>query len=215
MLPMLRVNEIFFSIQGEGPLAGLPCIFVRLAGCNLNCRWCDTDYARSEGSEMSIEAICGQVARFPCRRVELTGGEPLAQGQAVHLLQRLCDDGYEVLLETNGSFDVAVCPTEVRRIIDWKCPSSRENNRFCRANLLDLRTDDEIKFVCADREDFDFACQCILDHDLLGRCHLALSPAAGQLEPAQLSEWILDAALDVRLALQLHKIIWPGIDRGV
>jgi 7-carboxy-7-deazaguanine synthase len=212
---MLRVAEIFRSLQGESTRTGWPCTFVRLAGCNLHCRWCDTEYARAGGEQMSLEQICREVGRLGQRRVEVTGGEPLCQADSVELMARLCRDGWEVLLETNGSLDISPVPAAVRRIVDCKCPSSGESGSNRLANL-DLLTDgDEVKFVCADRGDFEFAEDLIVTRSLTDRCPVTLSPVAGKLDPAQLAGWILDARLDVRLGLQLHKILWPGLQRGV
>ncbi len=212
---MLRVAEIFRSLQGESTRTGWPCTFVRLAGCNLHCRWCDTEYARTGGAPMSLDQICREVRRLGGPRVEITGGEPLCQAASVDLMARLCRDGWQVLLETNGSLDISPVPAGVRRIVDCKCPSSGEaaSNRLENLDLLS-RTD-EVKFVCADRGDFEFAEDLIVARSLADRCPVTLSPVAGKLDPAQLAGWILDARLDVRLGLQLHKILWPGLQRGV
>ncbi len=212
----LRVSEIFLSLQGESSRAGLPCVLVRLAGCNLSCAWCDTPHARNEesGEAMSLDAVLAKVAEFPCRRVEVTGGEPLLQPAAGELLTRLCDAGYETLLETNGSVDLTVVDRRVRRIVDVKCPSSRhvEDNRW--ANLDVLGDHDEVKFVLADREDYDFARRIVSEHRLERRCAVFFSPVWERLAAATLAEWILADGLDVRLGLQWHKIIWPGETRN-
>ena len=211
----LNVIEIFFSIQGEGARAGLPCILIRLAGCNLRCHWCDTEYAWGEGVRTPVEEILTTIGSFPCRRVELTGGEPLFQDGSVDLLRRLCDDGYETLLETNGTIDISGIDARVVRIVDIKCPSSGQEKWTRWQNLACLRGSDEVKFVLADRADYEFARATIRQRELLGRCPVIFSPVLSRLAPAALAGWILDDALDVRLGLQLHKIIWPQAARGV
>jgi 7-carboxy-7-deazaguanine synthase len=217
MSESLRVNELFFSLQGESTRAGLPCVFVRLAGCNLDCAWCDTRYAcdPAAGETMTIEEILDAARAYPARRVEVTGGEPLLQNGCVPLLQRLLDDGWETLLETNGSISLANTPAGVRRIVDVKCPSSGAAGSFHEPNFALLGNGDEVKFVLANRGDFDFAAEVVAVRALLGRCEVIFSPCAGQMPPAELAAWILDAGLDVRLGLQLHTILWPGAERGV
>lgn len=215
MCELLAVSEIFRSIQGEASRAGLPCAFVRLAGCNLRCQWCDTDYAWGDGRAMTVEAVLDEVRRLGPRRAEVTGGEPLMQPAAIELLRRLCEEGYETLLETNGSLDISQVDGRVVRIVDFKCPSSGQAGANLWSNAACLAPRDEVKFVLADRADYDFARQALAEHDLLRRCGVLFSPVAGRLAPAELADWILQDNLDVRLSLQLHKIIWPGIDRGV
>ena len=214
-MSQLMVNEIFRSLQGEGTRAGLPCTFVRLAGCNLRCAWCDTTYAYDEGTAMELRQVLARVAELGCRRVEVTGGEPLIQAATPELLRALCDGGYETLLETNGSCDIGDVDPRVVRIVDIKCPSSGESGKMHRPNLARLAPGDELKFVLAGRADFDFAREVLERHKLIGRCAVIFSPVAGQLAPATLAAWILEGRLDVRLGLQLHKILWPQIDRGV
>lgn len=216
MSDTLRVNEIFKSIQGESSRAGLPCVLVRLAGCNLECTWCDTQYARGEeGRTMTIEEILEKVATLGCPRVELTGGEPLVQPNATKLLDKLCEGGYEVLLETNGSLDVSKVNEHVRRIIDVKCPASGQVGENFWKNLEHLTGKDEVKFVIADREDYDFACQIVKEHDLTDKCNVIFSPVWSSITGSTLARWILADCLDVRLGVQLHKIIWPEEDQGV
>jgi len=214
----LNVCEIFLSIQGEGTRAGLPCTLVRLAGCNLRCRWCDTPYALEGGREMSIEEILAEVQRLGCRRVELTGGEPLIQDASRELLTRLCDDGCDVLLETNGTVDISDVDERVARIVDVKCPSSGESATTMWANMERLRPTDEVKFVVADRADYEFAREAAAARGLPRRCAVIFSPVmdrgAAALPPARLAEWVLADGLDVRVGLQLHKIIWPNAERG-
>ncbi|MFA6134469.1 MAG: radical SAM protein [Phycisphaerae bacterium] len=211
----LVVNEIFHSLQGEGTRAGLPCTLVRLAGCNLRCLWCDTSYAWSDGSAMTVEAVLARVEQLQCRRVEVTGGEPLTQAATPDLLRRLCDGGYQTLLETNGSCDISGLDKRVIRIVDFKCPSSGAQGSNLWSNVEHLRSTDEVKFVLADRTDYLFAASIVRRHKLLERCQVIFSPVAGKLPPADLAEWILSGGMDVRFGMQLHKIIWPGRQRGV
>ncbi len=217
MAPMseLKVSEILLTIQGEGTRAGLPCTLVRLTGCNLECSWCDTPYARTGGEPMSAEQIVARVEQLGCPLVEVTGGEPLTQPAASELLTALCDRGWTTLLETNGSLDISVVDKRVVKIVDFKCPSSGQQEMNCWANVSALAAGDEVKFVLADRADYDYAAEKLASYDLAGRCRVSFSPAAGRLAPAELARWILADGLPVRLGLQLHKIIWPGRDRGV
>lgn len=210
----LTVSEIFRSLQGEAARAGLPCTFVRLAGCNLRCTWCDTQYAWEGGREMTVDDVLASVAELGGRRVEVTGGEPLIQPAADELLSRLCDAGCETLLETNGSMDIGSLDPRVVRIVDFKCPASGQAHANLWANVQHLTARDEVKLVLADRADYDFACAAVDEHQLLARCPVIFSPASGRLDPAALAEWILADGPDVRLGLQLHKIIWPDRDRG-
>jgi 7-carboxy-7-deazaguanine synthase len=212
----LNVCEIFRSIQGEGKRAGMPCTFVRLAGCNLRCAWCDTRYAYDQGQTMAVDDVLTAVADQGCRRVEVTGGEPLVQPASCELMHRLCKAGCETLLETNGSLDIADDVDErVVRIVDVKCPSSGEAAANRWANLPHLRGRDEVKFVLADRADYDFAREVVHEHRLGDRCAVIFSPVHERLTAATLADWILADHLDVRLGVQLHKIIWPDRDRGV
>ena len=218
MADVLSVNEIFFSLQGEGARTGLPCVLIRLAGCNLRCRWCDTTYAWDQGLLMPLGAILEQVQSYRCNLVELTGGEPCLQESSPALLRQLCDLGYETLIETNGSMDIGGLDERVVRIVDLKCPSSGESHRTRWENVPLLRAADEVKFVLADRTDYDFARAAIARHGLDRRCTVLLGPVAARLAPAELARWMLqDSSLPrrVRLNLQLHKIIWPDKDRGV
>ncbi len=210
----MQVVEIFRSLQGEGVRAGMPCSFVRLAGCNLRCKWCDSQYAWEGGEEMSLEAIVRRVEQLDLPRVELTGGEPLIHPEAPTLLGRFCDEGYETLLETNGSLDISEIDPRVVRIVDIKCPSSGQAEKMRWENLDLLTHIDEVKFVLADRDDFDYACRILSQYELPARCLVTLSPVAGKLDPTQLAQWILDARANVRLGLQLHRLLWPGQDRG-
>ena len=211
----VAVTEIFHSIQGEGTRAGLPCVLVRLAGCNLRCSWCDTQYAWEAGSPMTIQAVLDRVAAFGCRMVEVTGGEPLTQKPTALLLTRLCDAGYITLLETNGSLDIGGVDQRVVRIVDFKCPSSGQDAANLWSNVERLTPRDEVKFVLAGRDDYDYAAGVVGRYGLAARCAIIFSPVPGRLSPADLAGWILADRLDVRLGLQLHRIIWPGRERGV
>ena len=215
MTAVLRVNEIFHSIQGESSRAGQPCTFIRLTGCNLRCVWCDTAYAFHEGESMSVEQVLERVESFGCRLVELTGGEPLLQEESIPLMQALIDRGYAVMLETGGSLPVDGVPAGVRRIVDIKCPGSGEERRNHWENLSVLGADDELKFVIADRRDYEWARGQVIDRQLTATCGVLFSPVQDGLEPGQLADWILADGLGVRLQIQLHKLLWPGVLRGV
>jgi len=203
----VRITEIFHSIQGESTHAGLPCVFVRLTGCLLRCVWCDTAYAFHGGTEMDLEEILAEVARHPCRRVEVTGGEPLAQKDVLPLLRRLCDLGYTVLLETSGSIDVSGVDERVIKIMDVKCPGSGESAKNRWENFAHLSPRDEVKFVIRDRADFDWAYAVVRERDLSAKHPVLFSPVHGELDPQALSEWIIESGLDVRLQIQLHKVL--------
>ncbi len=211
----LKVSELFLSIQGEGVRTGRVCAFVRLGGCNLRCRWCDTSYAHRDGKEMSIAEVLDRVESLGARLVEVTGGEPLTQPAALVLLRRLCDAGYETLLETNGSLDISRVDPRVVRLVDFKCPASGEAHRNLWTNVEHLTASDEIKFVLADRDDYEFARGATGEHSLCEKCIVTFSPAADLLDPAELVQWVLTDNLDVRIGVQLHRIIWPDKDRGV
>jgi len=212
----LNVNEIFFSIQGESTYAGIPCLFVRLTGCNLRCAYCDTTYAWEDGTSMEIGQIMEEIRGFRCMLVEITGGEPLIQEETPFLINELLKTGYKVLLETNGTFDIRVVPPECIKIVDIKCPSSNEKDKIDLNNIKHLGMNDQIKFVIQNREDYLYAknifktsCEHIEGGNIL------FSPVTGKLPPSDLAGWILNDRLDVRFHLQLHKIIWPGVRRGV
>ncbi len=214
-MPSLKVNEIFYSIQGESTYAGLPCVFVRLTYCNLRCTYCDTAYAFYEGDELTIEEILARVEAFRCNLVEVTGGEPLVQKNSLPLLRALCDAGYEVLLETGGHMDIAPVDKRVKRIMDIKCPSSGESAKVRWQNIDLLTSEDQVKFVIGDRADFEFACDTLHKYKLNETCPVLFSPVFGQLENKTLAEWILEEHLPVRMQLQMHKYIWPPDRRGV
>ena len=213
---MLTVNEIFHSIQGESTHAGRPCVFVRLTACDLRCSWCDTPYAFHEGRKMTIEDVVGEVVRYECPLVEVTGGEPLLQRDVYPLMDRLVESGHTVMLETGGHISIAQVPAAVIRIVDVKCPGSGEAEKNHWENLAAITPHDEVKFVIRDRADYEFARDVIGRHHLTGRCAAVLmSPVHGVLESKTLAEWILADRLAVRLQLQVHKYIWSPDTRGV
>jgi len=211
----MRVNEIFMSIQGESTYAGLPCVFIRLAGCNLDCSWCDTPYARGgEGSvELSVDEVMAEAGKYNCNLVELTGGEPMLQREAPLLASRLLDEGYTVLLETNGSVPLAPLDDRVVKIIDFKCPSSGHAGSFLMENLAHIGPVDEVKFVIADERDYESAKAFVEERVRGATDKILFAPVAPGLEAKKLAEWILRDALRVRLQLQLHRYIWDG-ERG-
>jgi len=213
---MITINEIFYSVQGESTYAGRPCVFVRLTACDLRCTWCDTPYAFHEGSKRSLEEVLGEVDRFGCPLVEVTGGEPLLQEDVYPLMHGLLERGKTVLLETGGHRSTARVPADVVTILDVKCPGSGEVAHNDWDNLSRLRPHDEVKFVIADRTDYDFARDVITRHELPGRAAaIHFSPVHGVLDPKTLSEWVLADSLPVRVQLQLHKYIWSPTARGV
>jgi 7-carboxy-7-deazaguanine synthase len=213
---MLTVNEIFHSVQGESTYAGRPCVFVRLTACDLRCRWCDTPHAFYEGSKRSLDEVIGEVDRYGCSLVEVTGGEPLLQEDVYPLMQRLLESGKTVLLETGGHRSTERVPSEVVTILDVKCPGSGEVEKNDWSNLDRLRAQDEVKFVVNDRTDYEWARGVIGRRQLAGRAAAVhLSPVHGVLDPKTLSEWVLADRLPVRVQLQLHKYIWSPTARGV
>ncbi len=212
----LIVNEIFCSIQGESTYSGLPCTFVRLTGCNLRCSYCDTQYAYEEGVKTNITQILSRVAAYNCPLVEITGGEPLFQSETPLLISKLLENGYRVMMETNGSFDISRVDERCIKIVDIKCPSSNESEKNDLKNLKRLHPKDQIKFVVGNREDYMYAKNITKLHcpEFLGD-HILFSPASGIMSPADLAAWILEDNLNIRLHLQLHKTIWPNKKRGV
>lgn len=212
---MLTVNEIFYSIQGEGTRAGRPCVFVRLTGCPLRCVWCDTAYAFHEGERRGLDEIAAEAARHPTRLLCLTGGEPLAQPAAFELVRRFLDDGWEATVETSGHVSLAPLDPRCVVIMDIKAPGSGESGRMDWDNLDRLRPVDEVKLVLAGREDYAWARDLVREKGLAKRCTVLFSPVHGALEAATLADWVLEDGLPVRLQLQLHKALWPGAERGV
>jgi 7-carboxy-7-deazaguanine synthase len=213
---MLTVNEIFHSIQGESTRAGERCVFVRLTACDLRCSWCDTPYAFHEGRKMAIEEVLAEVDRFDCPTVEVTGGEPLLQKEAPELMSALLARGRTVLVETGGHISLDRVPPGVIRIMDIKCPGSGEAHQMDWTNIDRLQVADEVKFVIADRGDYEFARDAVARHDLAGRVTAVLfSPVHGVLDARTLAEWVLAERLPVRVQLQVHKYIWRPDTRGV
>ena len=227
----MQITEIYKSIQGESSYAGMPCIFVRLTGCNLRCSWCDSEYTFTGGRRMTIEEVMENIDQLSPGRglIEITGGEPMLQErELVPLMQRLLDEGFTVLLETSGERPLAQVPGGVIKIVDVKCPNSGEANSFRLENLANLTPRDEVKFVLSDREDYDFAREFVARHDLGGRVNAVLfSPAFEKgargtrdashclLDPRELAEWMIKDGVAARLSLQLHKFIWDPAMKGV
>jgi 7-carboxy-7-deazaguanine synthase len=212
----MKVNELFYSIQGESSYAGLPCAFIRLSGCNLRCAWCDTQYAFYEGAEMSIPEIVDAIGRFATRLALVTGGEPMLQKYVHELFRELLERNYTVLLETGGHVSLADVDPRVHKIMDFKCPSSGMEGHNDFQNVHYLTRNDELKFVIGDRDDFDWACTTVRRYDLASRAgQILFAPVSNKLSYAELAKWVLNCGIPVRLQLQLHKIIWPDTQRGV
>jgi 7-carboxy-7-deazaguanine synthase len=213
---MLRVTEIFRSIQGESTHAGRPCSFVRLTGCPMRCVWCDSEYTFSGGEYISLDHVMDEVREFGCKLVEVTGGEPLAQDEAFTLIERLCSEGYEVLIETGGFVSTERVDQRAKIILDVKCPSSGEEARNCWSNLERLRPDkDEVKFVIASLEDWFYTQRIIGQYQLDTRAKILISPAWNTVSLKDIADWVSASGLDVRLQLQLHKYIWGPEARAV
>ncbi|RJP62254.1 MAG: radical SAM protein [Ignavibacteriales bacterium] len=212
---MLKVNEIFYSIQGESSNAGLPCVFVRLTYCNLRCSYCDTEYAFYEGKDFRIGEIISEVNKYNCKLVEITGGEPLVQSESLILMKELCNLGYDVMLETGGSLSVNDIDERVKIIMDLKTPSSNMLKKNFYENINYLKPKDEIKFVIGSREDYDWTKSKIEEYNLSNKFTVLLSCVFGKIEPLTLVNWILEDKLNVRFQLQLHKFIWQPTTRGV
>jgi 7-carboxy-7-deazaguanine synthase len=209
----IRINEIFFSLQGESTKVGLPTIFIRLTGCPLRCQYCDTAYAFHNGEKMSINNIIHDISQYRTKHVTVTGGEPLAQRTCFELLSRLCDEGYQVSLETSGAIDIANVDDRVMKIVDLKTPGSKEDNKNKFENLSYLNSEDQIKFVICDRTDYDWTKQKLNELKLTDYCEVLFSPAHDSLSSTDLANWILEDRLNVRLQVQLHKYLWgntPG-----
>lgn len=222
MSEQLKVSEIFYSIQGESTYTGRPCVFIRLSGCNLRCNYCDAAYTWDDGEFQDIESILGQVDSFPCNLVELTGGEPLTQKNSRVLLQKLVEDGKEVLLESNGSIAIDSVPKGITVILDVKCPCSGskesfhpDNLRFIKEKLKTEPDSCELKFVLSAREDYLWAKDFIETNGMNGVLPVLFSPVQERVSAQDLADWIMQDGLNVHLQLQLHTILWPGVDRGV
>ncbi|MCI0404994.1 MAG: radical SAM protein [candidate division Zixibacteria bacterium] len=211
----LKVNEIYFSIQGESSWAGFPCVFVRLTGCNLRCVWCDTEYAFYEGEWKSLDQIVAEVSQFGCKLVELTGGEPLLQKESFALVDKLVEAGFKVLIETSGSISLEKLNPEAIKIMDVKCPGSKMAGKNRWENIDYLTPKDEVKFVLADRADYDWAVAVMRKYQMDKKATVLFSTVFSQLEPVKVVEWILQDKLPVRFQLQIHKFIWHPETKGV
>jgi len=211
----LMINEIYYSIQGESSLAGKPCIFIRLTYCNLRCSYCDSEHAFYNGKEMDIKNIIKKIKRWPCKLVEVTGGEPLLQEQCIKLLNELIKLRYDVMLETSGSLPLDKVPSKVIKIIDFKCPSSKMEHKNLWEIIKDISCHDEIKFVIGNREDYDWAKEKIYEFKLNEICTILFSPVFDLINPKKIVEWILKDNIPVRFQLQMHKIIWDSNKLGV
>ena len=212
---MLKVNEIYFSLQGESSRAGLPCVFVRLTYCNLRCTYCDTEYAFYEGEDRSVDEIINEVKKYGCNLVEITGGEPLVQEESLNLMKKLCSEGFDVMLETAGNMPICNVDDRVNIIMDLKCPSSGMMKKNLYENINHLKETDELKFVIGDREDYDWMNEMIIQYDLNNKCKILVSVVFDKLEPLALVNWVLEDKLDVRFQLQMHKFIWQPETKGV
>ena len=212
---MLKVNEIFYSIQGESTYSGLPCVFIRLTGCNLRCKYCDTQYAFNEGESLTLAEIQKRMAYYDCNLIEITGGEPLLQAPVADFSKNLIKQGKTVLIETNGTQNIDQLPDQAIRIMDIKCPGSGESAKMSWENIDRLRADDNVKLVICHREDFDWAVDVVKKYNLLDKVNVLFSPAYGILNPEILAGWLLESSLPIRLNLQIHKYIWHPNRRGV
>lgn len=208
---MLRITEIFLSLQGESTTTGLPTVFIRLTGCPLRCSYCDTAYAFTGGEQKSLQEIVSEVRGYAVARVTVTGGEPLAQPECLALCKTLCDQGFQVSIETSGALSIAELDPRVTKVMDFKTPSSGEQARNLYANLAHISPRDEIKFVISDRADYDWTKATIVEYKLIDSAHLLLSPNHAVLHPRELGEWILEDRLPVRLQIQLHKYLWGDV----
>ena len=212
---ILKVNEIFKSIQGESTYSGLPCIFIRLTYCNLRCTYCDTEYAFHNGKDMSIEEILDHIKPMKTKLVEVTGGEPMLQDNTIPLMKELLEKNYDVLLETSGAISLKDVPSEVKKIVDFKCPSSAMSDRNLWSIIDELNDKDEVKFVIGDQQDYRWTKSKINEYNLNQKWTVLLSPVFGKISLEKLAEWILEDNLDVRLQLQMHKYIWDPDKQGV
>ena len=211
----LIINEIYYSIQGESSLAGTPCVFIRLTYCNLRCSYCDTEHAFYNGKEMNIKDIIKKIKQWPCKLIEVTGGEPLLQRECITLLNELIKLKYKVMLETSGSLPLNKVPSEVIKIIDFKCPSSKMKHKNSWKIIKDILPHDEIKFVIGNKEDYDWAKEKIYELNLNEICTILFSPVFNSIEPKKIIKWILTDNIPVRFQLQMHKIIWEPDKLGV
>ena len=211
----LKINEIFHSIQGESSYTGLPCIFIRLTYCNLRCSYCDTEYAFYEGSDMTIKEILNKIEKYPTNLVMVTGGEPLIQKGCIDLMNQLLKKKYDVMIETSGSLSLNKVPKDVIKIVDFKCPTSNMMDKNDWTIIKDINQTDEIKFVIGNREDYDWSKEMIKNYNLNKICPILFSPVYDNIDIQDLSEWILEDGIKVRLQIQLHKHIWDADAKGV
>ena len=211
----LKINEIYYSIQGESTHAGRPCVFIRLTYCNMRCTYCDSEYTFYEGKDMEITHIMNEIKQWDCNLVEVTGGEPLFQDKCINLLNELVNSNYEVMLETGGSLSISDVPKKVIKIVDFKCPSSAMEKKNLWSIVEDLQPNDEVKFVIGNREDFDWAKDRIAEYSLDKICTLLFSPTFQKIDPQLMVEWILAENLPVRMQMQMHKMIWSPHKQGV
>ena len=211
----LKINEIYYSVQGESTHAGRPCVFIRLTYCNLRCTYCDSEYTFYEGKDMEITHIMNEIKQWDCNLVEVTGGEPLFQDKCINLLNELVNSNYEVMLETGGSLSISDVPKKVIKIVDFKCPSSAMEKKNLWSIVEDLQPHDEVKFVIGNREDFDWAKDRIIEYSLDKICTLLFSPTFEKIDPQLIVEWILVENLPVRMQMQMHKMIWSPEEKGV
>jgi len=207
----LKINEIFFSIQGETNRAGLPTVFIRLTGCPLRCVYCDTEYAFHDGDKMTLTEIMQKISDYKTRQITVTGGEPLAQNNCTPLLQMLCDAGYDVSLETSGALDIQDIDNRVARIVDLKTPASGEVDKNLYDNLQYLTRNDQVKFVICDREDYEWSKERLNEYKISEQCEVLFSGCHGEIQSSQLADWILEDQLPVRLQIQLHKYLWGDV----
>lgn len=209
----LRITEIFYSLQGESRTSGYATVFIRLTGCPLRCEYCDTTYAFKGGEWFSFKDILAEVKKYNTKYITVTGGEPLAQNRCIDLLQLLCDEGYEVSLETSGALDISKVDPRVSRVMDLKTPASKEESKNLYSNIELLTSNDQLKFVICDRNDYEWAVDKLNEYDLLNRCEVFFSTSHQQLKPHTLADWIIEDQLTVRFQMQLHKYLWndePG-----
>ena len=211
----LKINEIYYSIQGESSYTGLPCIFIRLTYCNLRCSYCDSEYTFYEGRDMTVNEILNDIKKYDCNLVEVTGGEPLVQKGCIDLLKELVNLNYKILLETSGSLTIKNVPKEVTNIIDFKCPSSKMEKKNLWDNIDYIKPSDEVKFIIENREDYEWSKNIIKKFNLTEKCNILLSPSYRKIEPKKITKWILSDNLNVRFQIQLHKEIWDDKERGV
>jgi 7-carboxy-7-deazaguanine synthase len=211
----LKINEIYYSIQGESSFAGLPCIFIRLTYCNLRCSYCDSEYTFYNGKDMDIKNIINKIKQYPCKLVQVTGGEPLFQKNCINLLRTLVKEEYNILLETSGSLSIKNVPKEVINIIDFKCPSSKMQKKNLWDNINYIKPNDQIKFVIGNREDYEWTKNKIDKYSLEKKCEILISPVYKHIKSEEIVNWILEDNLKVRFQIQIHKEIWPEKKRGV